>query len=196
MTSADDQRIVVWTYDAKGKLKKLKAYKEHQQYVMQVKWSPKDPNIFASASLDATVKLWNINSNSSNITLKDNEIGVNSVDFHPSANLLLAGGDDHKVRLWDYQERKCLFVFSEHTDNVSSVKFHPELPYFFSASEDGQVIMWNTNSYKSVQTLSYFMQKCWSVDINPRKPNMIALGYDEGTLVVKLGGDESRASLK
>jgi len=196
LSSGDDCAISVWSIDAKGKLKKIKTFQEHQGFVMQIRWSPKDPNVFASASLDATVKLWNQNASSSNLTLKDHEAGVNSVDFHRTSNLLISGSDDHKIKVWDYQERKCLFTLNEHTELVTSVRFHPELPYILSGSEDGQVIVWNTNNYKSTQTLSFYMQKCWSIDINPKKPNIIALGYDEGTLVLKIGGDEPRASLK
>lgn len=196
LTSGDDYTAVLWKYDAKGKLSKVKTFAEHQGFVMQVKFSPKDPNMFATASLDGTVKLWNIGASNSNMTLKDHASGVNTIDFHKTANLLISGSDDHTIKLWDYQERKCMFTFNEHTESVTTIRFHPELPYFFSASEDGQVILWNTNTYKSSQTLSYYMQKCWSLDINAKRPNLVALGYDEGTLVIKLGGDEPRASLK
>lgn len=196
MTGSDDHTAVLWKYDAKGKLTKVKKLAEHQGFVMQVKFSPKDPNLFGTASLDASVKLWNIGTGNSNITLKEHASGVNSLDFHKSANLLISGSDDHTIKLWDYQERKCIYTFTEHTESVTSVRFHTELPYFFSASEDGHVILWNTNTYKSSQSLSYYMQKCWSIDLNPKRPNLLALGFDEGTLVLKLGGDEPHASLK
>lgn len=196
VTSADDYTINLWTYDAKGKLKKVKTFAEHTEFVMRVKFSPKDPNIFGSASLDGTVKLWNMNGKNSNITLKEHTSGVNTLDFHKSSNLLLSGSDDHTIKIWDYQERKCIFTLNEHTEPVTTVLFHPDLPFIFSGSEDGLVILWNTNNYKSSQTLNYYLQKCWSLDINPKKPNYVAIGYDEGTLVLKIGGDEIRASLK
>lgn len=196
VSSGDDHAVIIWSYDSKGKLKKVKRMVEHKGFVMQVRFNPKDEQIFASASLDGTVKIWNVNGNNSNISLKDHKAGVNSVDFHRTSNLLISGSDDKTIKLWDYQERKCLYTFAEHSESVSSCRFHPELPYVFSASEDGQVILWNTNNYKSVQTLNYYMQKCWSLDIQPKRSNMIGIGYDEGTLVLKIGGDEPRASLK
>lgn len=163
---------------------------------MCVRFSPKDPSIFASCSMDASVKIWNVGSNKPNITLQDHKSGVSSVDLHAVQNLLVSGSDDHTIKLWDYQERKCIFTLTEHTEGVTSVLFHPQLHCIFSASEDGQVIIWNMNNYKSSQTLSYYMQKCWSIRINNNRPGILALGYDEGTLVVKLGGDDRRASLK
>ena len=196
VTTSDDYSVALWTYDTKGKLKKVRKYQEHTAFVMQAKFSQKDPNIFATASLDGSVKIWNVSSPSSNISLKDHESGVNSIDFHKSSNLLISGSDDHTIKVWDFQERKCIFTLKEHSEPVTSVFFHPELPYIFSGSEDGQVILWNTNNYKSSQALNYYMQKCWSLSIDHRKPNVVAIGYDEGTLVLKLGGDEVRASLK
>lgn len=39
------------------------------------------------------------------------------------------------------------------------------------------------------------LQKCWTVSVDSSNSKMIALGYDEGTVMVKIGGDEPKASL-
>jgi WD40 repeat protein len=46
-----------------------------------VVWNPKDTNTFASASLDRTVKVWQIGQPTPNFTLEGHEKGVNCVDY-------------------------------------------------------------------------------------------------------------------
>jgi coatomer subunit beta' len=72
--------------------------------------NPRDINIFASASLDKTVKVWNINSKKVALyTLKGHTNGVNCVDyFRGDKPYLISGGDDRLVKIWDYQTKQCL----------------------------------------------------------------------------------------
>ena len=71
---------------------------------MSLASNPKDSSVIASASLDGTVKLWNVNGVSSQMTLSGHASGVNTVAFYAGdRTLLLSGGDDKMVILWDYQ---------------------------------------------------------------------------------------------
>lgn len=77
---------------------------EHKHFVMSLASNPKDSSVIASASLDGTVKLWNVNGVSSQMTLSGHASGVNAVAFYAGdRTLLLSGGDDKTVILWDYQ---------------------------------------------------------------------------------------------
>lgn len=65
---------------------------------MQLSINPKDVNMFASASLDKTVKIWTISTTKSNanFTLHGHQAGVNCIDFshdHERSHLV-SGGDD------------------------------------------------------------------------------------------------------
>ncbi len=67
--------------------------------------NPRDPNTFASVSLDKTVKVWNILSDSkkANYTLKGHEEGVNCVDYFKGDKPYLASGADRgEIKVWDY----------------------------------------------------------------------------------------------
>ena len=58
LTSSDDMLIKLWDWD-KG-WANSQTFEGHTHYVMMVGFNPKDPNTFASASLDKTVKVWNV----------------------------------------------------------------------------------------------------------------------------------------
>lgn len=76
---------------------------------MDVKFSPNEQGIFASASLDATIKLWNINSTVCSGTLSGHKSGVNTISFYEGDRpLLLSGGDDYAVIVWDLSTRSLL----------------------------------------------------------------------------------------
>ena len=63
---------------------------------MQVAINPKDNNQFASASLDKTIKVWNLGSSVPNYTLEGHDKGVNCVSYYYGGEkpYLISGADD------------------------------------------------------------------------------------------------------
>ncbi len=59
-SSSDDTTIKSWDWE--NGFKCHKTFQNHENYVMQVAIAHRDPNMFASASLDKTVKVKNSNS--------------------------------------------------------------------------------------------------------------------------------------
>ncbi|OTF71860.1 hypothetical protein BLA29_013959, partial [Euroglyphus maynei] len=94
-------------------------FEGHTHYVMQIVVNPKDNNTFASASLDRTVKVWQLGSNSANFTLDGHEKGVNCVDYCHSSDkpYLISGADDRLVKIWDYQTKTCVQTLDGHIQN-------------------------------------------------------------------------------
>ena len=81
-----------------------------------------------------------------------------------------------------------------HSNNVCSVLFHPQLPVLVSASEDGTVRIWHAMTYRAETTLNYGLERAWSISA-AKESNGLAIGYDEGTILIKLGHDAPVASL-
>jgi len=81
-----------------------------------------------------------------------------------------------------------------HTNNVSFAVFHPSLPLIVSGSEDGTIKIWNSGTYRLENTLSYALERAWCIAIRPQG-NEVAVGYDEGVVMVKLGRDEPSFSM-
>ncbi|KAI8946273.1 coatomer WD associated region-domain-containing protein [Xylaria longipes] len=195
LTASDDMTIKLWDWERQWKC--VQVFEGHSHYVMSLAINPKDTNTFASACLDRTVKIWSLGSSSPNFTLEAHETkGVNHVDYYPHSDkpYLLTTSDDRTVKVWDYTTKSLIASLEGHTSNVSFAVYHPELPIIISGSEDGTIRMWHANTYRFEQSLNYGLERCWCVAYQRGKQG-IAVGFDDGAVVVKLGREEPAVSM-
>lgn len=89
------------------------------------------------------------------------------------------------IKIWDYHSKSCVQTLESHSANVSFAVFHPSLPIIISGSEDGTVKIWNSSTYRLENTLSYGLERAWCVAYR-KQGNEVAIGYDEGAVVVKV----------
>ena len=54
--------------------------------------------------------------------------------------------------------------------------------------------MWHSNTYRLETTLNYGLERVWTICCLPGSNN-IALGYDEGSIMIKLGREEPAMSM-
>ncbi|CAG9782159.1 unnamed protein product [Diatraea saccharalis] len=194
LTSSDDLLIKLWNWDRNWACQQV--FEGHTHYVMQIVINPKDNNTFASASLDTTVKVWQLGSSISNFTLEGHEKGVNCVDYYHGGDkpYLISGADDRLVKIWDYQNKTCVQTLEGHAQNVSAVSFHPELPILLTGSEDGTIRIWHAGTYRLESSLNYGFERVWTIS-SMHGSNNVAIGYDEGTIMIKVGREEPAISM-
>ncbi|THG10116.1 hypothetical protein TEA_000772 [Camellia sinensis var. sinensis] len=217
LSSSDDMLIKLWDWEKGWVCTQI--FEGHSHYVMQVTFNPKDTNTFASASLDRTIKIWNLGSPDPNFTLDAHLKGVNCVDYFTGGDkpYLITGSDDHTAKVWDYQTKSCVQTLDGHTHNVSAVCFHPELPIIITGSEDGTVRIWHATTYRISSALAFpellhYVDTCCNLDGIEVLENTlnyglervcvgywiyetVVIGYDEGTIMVKIGREEPVASM-
>jgi coatomer subunit beta' len=186
--------VKLWNWDQEWKCSRT--FEGHSHYVMSLSINPKDPNTFASACLDKTVKVWSFSGPTANYTLEAHDKGVNAVDYYHGSEkpYLISAGDDRTVKIWDYQTKACVQTLEGHVSNVSFACFHPTQAVIVSGSEDGMVKIWNATTYRLEQTLNYGLERCWCVAY-VRGQQEIGLGFDEGVVVVKMGKEEPAVSM-
>ncbi|SLM39699.1 copi vesicle coat beta [Lasallia pustulata] len=195
LTASDDMTIKLWDWDKSWKC--VQVFEGHSHYVMGLAINPKDTNTFASACLDRTVKIWSLGSGHPNFTLEAHETkGVNHVDYYPQADkpYLLTTSDDRTVKVWDYTTKSLIATLEGHTSNVSFACYHPELPVIISGSEDGTVKIWHANTYRLEQSLTYGLERAWCVSYQ-RGRQGVAMGFDDGAVVVTMGREEPAVSM-
>lgn len=194
ISCSDDMTAKLWDWEKNWAC--VQTYEGHAHYVMMARINPKDTNTFATASLDRSIKVWSLSSAIPNFSLEGHERGVNCVDYYPGGDkpYIVSGADDHTLRVWDYQTRSCVSVLEGHTNNLCAVAFHPRLPFILSGSEDGTVRIWHNTTYRLDTTLNYGFERAWAIGVNAAN-NKVALGFDDGTIVVKLGKEVPIASM-
>jgi WD40 repeat protein len=74
----------------------------HKDVVMSVAFSP-DGEVLASASLDGTLRLWNVQTGQFIRSLKGHKGYVYSVAFSPDGGVLASASGDGTLRLWNVQ---------------------------------------------------------------------------------------------
>ncbi|KAK8664248.1 hypothetical protein V6N13_084046 [Hibiscus sabdariffa] len=77
LSASDDKLIKLWDWE-KGWICS-RVFEGHGHYVMQAAFHPKALNTFASASLDGTIKIWNMDSGSLDFTLDAHSKGINCI---------------------------------------------------------------------------------------------------------------------
>ncbi|GBG59820.1 hypothetical protein CBR_g54922 [Chara braunii] len=125
-----------------------------------------EPQIFASAGGDDTIKVWNLGKRSVIQSLKDTGKGyINQIGFYNGLEkslLISSHSEKGSVKVWDYKKGVCLAKWEACKQAIKSVLFHPRLPYIFTAAKDGEIRVWNDSNYQEVA--SYF--RAWDGDFN------------------------------
>ena len=98
ISGSADKSVILWDIESVEN-QFIRRFEGHGASVTSVAYDPTDPKRFASGSKDGTAILWNMKTGQTRIF--HHSEGVNSVAFHPSGNLMLAGVNDGTVVLWD-----------------------------------------------------------------------------------------------
>ena len=186
LSCSDDFKVNLYSFE-NNQIKVQRVFTGHEHFVMDVKFNPKDPSTFATASLDCTIKFWGLTSTTPRFTLKGHQGGVNCIEFFPGSDkpYLASGSDDCRIKLWDYQTKSCVATLSMHTSNVTALRFHPVFPLLLSVAEDDLLVVWNSMTLAEEATFNYQKKRGWCIDATTS--NLVALGYDEGLVVLKIG---------
>ncbi|KAH6905714.1 coatomer protein [Coprinopsis sp. MPI-PUGE-AT-0042] len=176
LTGSDDTTIKAWDWEKGWKC--IQVYEGHTCYIMSLSFNPKDANTFISVCLDRTIKIWSLASSSPNSTLEAHDKGVNYVDFYPGSDkpYLTTCGDDKTVKVYDYLSKSGVQTMEGHTNHVSFPIWLVGILVNIGGSENGTIKIWNAGTYRGA--------------------NEVAVGFDEGVVIIKLGGrDEPSFSM-
>ncbi|KAK1925406.1 WD40-repeat-containing domain protein [Papiliotrema laurentii] len=137
--------------------------------------------VLASASEDASVKIWDWEGGEFERTVKGHTKAVMDVDFDPKGTMMVTCSSDLTIKLWDpaneYTNTKTLHG---HDHSVSTVRFTPDGEKLVSASRDKTIRVWEVASGYCVKTFTGHSE--WVREVVPS---------DDGSLLVSSSSDQT-----
>jgi serine/threonine protein kinase len=168
----------------------------HANIIRAVAWSPDGQNM-ASASDDATVRVWDVSTGRRIFTYLNHGGEVFAVAWSPDGQHIASGGWDHTVQVWDavhntrgiasmLQWLKSLasfvgirgFTYRSHTSQVYTVAWSPDGQYIASAGNDHTVQIWQALTGRNITTYGGHTSPVWSLAWSPDGKHIASGGSD------------------
>lgn len=135
--------------------------------------------LIASASLDKTIKLWELNEQP--MMILQHQTGVRDVTFSPDSQLIATASNDGTVKIWN-RSGELLRILRGHSERVSSISFSPDGTIIASASRDGTVRLWNLRG-TAIEALRLGGEGVVNVSFSPDSQRLFGASRD-GTVKV------------
>jgi eukaryotic-like serine/threonine-protein kinase len=168
----------------------------HANVIRAVAWSPDGQNI-ASASDDATARVWDAASGRRIFTYLNHDSEVFAVAWSPDGQHIASGGWDQTVLVWDavHSARgaasllrwlKSLellvgirdFTYRSHTAQVYAVAWSPDGQCIASAGNDHTVQVWQALTGRNITTYAGHTDLVWSLAWSPDGKYIASGGSD------------------
>ncbi|CAD6506213.1 BgTH12-07140 [Blumeria graminis f. sp. triticale] len=131
----------------------------HTGSIEELQWSPSERNVFASASSDGTIKVWDVRSKSRtaalSVQVSNSDVNVMSWS-HQTSHLLSSGADNGEWAVWDLRQWKpkatastsskpsAVASFKFHKSPITSIEWHPRDDSIVAvAAADDTVTLWD-----------------------------------------------------
>ncbi|KAI1831698.1 hypothetical protein DTO006G1_4365 [Penicillium roqueforti] len=116
-------------------------YQGNSDAIRDVRWSPNDGVIFATASDSGAIQMWDYRkANAPLMKIAAHDRPCFAVDWHPDGKHIVSGGTDRQVKVWDFSlsaERRQKPAFQFRTPQaVTNVRWRP--PSWVGESASGQ----------------------------------------------------------
>jgi len=160
LTGDNDGKIFLTTRNQGGGfVTDTTPYTGHRSSVEELQWSPSEKNVFASASSDGTVKIWDTRSKSRKpaVSVQVSTTDVNVLSWsRQTTHLLASGADDGQWAVWDLRQWKPstnvngndkpipVASFNFHKDQITCVEWHPtDDSIVLVAAGDNTLTLWD-----------------------------------------------------
>lgn len=133
-------------------------FQSHTSSVEDIQWSPSEPTVFASCSVDQSIQIWDVRSKGRKSVagiMNAHNSDVNVISWNRiTSYLLVSGGDEGGIKTWDLRNVKKndsggsdpapVAHFTWHKQPITSIEWHPTEDSIFAASgADDQVTLWD-----------------------------------------------------
>ncbi|ORX42014.1 Coatomer, beta' subunit [Hesseltinella vesiculosa] len=195
VTGSDDSQIRIFNYNTH---EKVASFEGHP--IISVVWPciPHNP-WWISGSDDMTIRLWDWEKGWKCVQVFEGHLHfVMHLTFNPKdSNTFASAGLDGVVKVWSLGANVPNFTLEGHEKGVNFVDYYHggDKPYLISCADDKRYVrVWHSDTYRLENTLNYGLERAWCMAYQ-KGGNNVAFGFDEGTVVIKLGRDEPAISM-
>jgi len=169
------QRAATWIFSPISKLV------GHEGPVLDLAFS--SSSVFASASSDTTIRLWDIASGKIVRLLQGHTDWVNALAFSPDGRFLASAGLDGTLRIWDANSGQEIHRLGVKEGWLLSLTFSPDGKLLAAAGEDKIIYLYEVPSWRKVNTLKSHTGPIHALAFHPQNPILVS-GSDDGTIRV------------
>ncbi|KMZ02845.1 WD repeat-containing protein 3 [Drosophila simulans] len=214
VTGSGDTTVKIWTFelidagegDAQTKVLSLlhKNTLKLEETVLCLAVSP-DMKYLAVGLLDATVKVFFLDTFKFYLSLYGHKLPVICLDISYDSNLIVTGSADRNVKVWGLNFGDCHRSIFAHDDSVMSVQFIPRTHMFFTCGKDGKVKQWDGDNFEKILTLPGHIGEAYCLSVSPNGRYLVTCGSDrtlrmyertEETIVLKDVQEEEREQME
>lgn len=135
-------------------------------------------HIIASASVDKTVLLWDIEKAKPELKLKNFDEKVQSLEFNPSeAEYLLTGSSDKTIRLFDCRQsdnESAQFKSWTLDGEIEKVKWNVNDKYYFLAGTNtGKICYFDSRATEPLWSIDAHEKEVTDFGLNTKAPGML-----------------------
>lgn len=191
ISASSDTTVKVWNAH-KGFC--MSTLRTHRDYVQALAYA-KDREQVASAGLDKTIFLWDVNTltalTASNntvttSTLNGSKDSIYSLAMNPSGTIIVSGSPENTLRVWDPRSSSKMMKLKSHTENVKALVVSPDGTQVVSGSSDGTIKLWNLGQQRCVQTLHIHTEGVWTLLMTDNFSHVISGSRDKKIFITEL----------
>ncbi|KZW02550.1 TFIID and SAGA subunit [Exidia glandulosa HHB12029] len=109
------------------------------------------PKHLLSASADATVRLWSLDTMTNLVAYRGHQNPVWDVEWSPMGIYFATASRDRTARLWSTDRSTALRIYAGHQSDVDCVRFHPNALYLATGSSDNTCRLWDVQKGSCVR---------------------------------------------
>lgn len=128
--------------------------------------------------LDATVKIFFMDTLKFFLALYGHKLSVLCLDMSDDSHLIATGSADRNVKIWGMDFGDCHRSLFAHEDSVMAVKFVPKTHLFWSCGKDGKIKQWDGDSFVQIQTVPSHLGQAYNLAITVTGHYLLSCGSD------------------